>query len=368
MLKVLCLEDDDFDFEIINLELKKGGMEIDAKMVYTREGFLNALTSFQPDVILSDHSLPQFNSIEALTICKAKTSHIPFILVTGAVSDEFAVSCLKQGADDYVLKSSLKRLPSAIRNALNRKSSEEAKLIAVNALATQNVELTKINKELDSLVYSVSHNLRAPLMSVLGLINLAKSETEIDTIRHFHEMMEKSVYNLDATLKEILDYAKNARQEPAIEKIDFKEMINETLGKMQFMTGFSKIQIRVTVLDSIPFHSDFYRISIILNNLISNAIKYHDGNKENCFFNIAVTTEEQKAILVFHDNGIGINSESIDKIFNMFYRATEKMDGSGLGLYIVKEAVDKLHGDIQIESSLGDGSSFKINIPNQRVA
>jgi len=366
-LKILCLEDDDIDFEIINIELTKSGMEINTKMVDTRASFLNELDSFQPDVILSDHSLPQFNSIEALSICRTKQPHIPFILVTGAVSDEFAVNCMKQGADDYVLKSNLGRLASAIRKALKHKSTEEAKLLAINSLAAQNVELTKINKELDSLVYSVSHNLRAPLMSVLGLINLAKLETSLNTIHQYHEMMEKSVYKLDDTLKDILDYAKNARQEPQIEQIDFKKVINETLDKMQFLPGVDKIRIRVTVVDPMPFQSDYYRISVILNNLISNAIKYYDDKKDNSYFNISVTVEDKKALLVFRDNGIGISPMAITKIFDMFYRATNKTDGSGLGLYIVKEAIDKLKGDIQIESSLGIGTTFTIEIPNQQL-
>jgi signal transduction histidine kinase len=367
MLKILCLEDDDIDFEIINAELKKGGMEVISRMVDTRESFLAELTSFKPDVILSDHSLPQFNSIEALSICRKRQSRIPFILVTGAVSDEFAVDCIKRGADDYVLKSSLSRLPSAIRNALKHKSTEEAKLLAINSLATQNIELTKTNKELDSLVYSVSHNLRAPLMSVLGLINLAKTENDIDEIRHFHMLMERSIDKLDDTLKEILDYAKNARLEPQIEKIDFKEIINETLDKMQFMSGVDKIRIRVTVIDPLPFYSDYYRISIILNNLISNAIKYYDDQKLNSFFTISVTVEEKKAMLVFQDNGIGINAAAIDKIFDMFYRATSKTDGSGLGLYIVKEAVNKLQGHVQLDSTLGVGTTFRIAIPNHKI-
>lgn len=365
-LKILCLEDDDIDFEIINMQLIKSKMEVNAKMVDTRENFLHELDAFQPDVILSDHSLPTFNSIEALTICRAKKLHIPFILVTGAVSDEFAVSCIKRGADDYVLKSNLGRLPSAIRNALKHKATEEAKQMAVNLLATQNIELTKINKELDSLVYSVSHNLRAPLMSVLGLINLAKLETSADTIHLYHEMMEESVHKLDGTLKEILDYARNARLEPEIEKIDFKEIIKETLDKMRFMAGVDNIQVHVTVNDQHPFFSDKYRISVILNNLISNAIKYFDEKKENSFFNIAVMVGEEKAMLEFQDNGIGIDEASVSKIFDMFFRATNKTDGSGLGLYIVKEAVNKLRGDIQIESSLGKGTTFKINIPNRQ--
>jgi len=364
MLKILCLEDDDVDFEIINMQLEKSGMEVVTKMVDNEQSFLNELTAFQPDVILSDHALPQFNSIEALKLCRSKQALIPFILVTGAVSDEFAVNCIKRGADDYVLKSNLSRLPSAIKNALRHKAAEEAKLNAIHSLASQNEELIKINKELDSLVYSVSHNLRAPLMSILGLVNLAKSESSIDTMHQYHELMEKSVYKLDDTLKEILDYARNARQEPQIVKINFNEIIRETLDKMQFMAGVEKIDIRINIDDAVAFYSDYYRLSIIMNNLISNAIKYFDDKKENSFFTISVTVNDDHAQLVFQDNGIGIDSRVLHKIFDMFFRATNKTDGSGLGLYIVKEAVEKLRGNIEITSSIGIGTTFNVVIPN----
>src|SRR5690606_2705781 len=157
-------------------------------------------------VILSDHALPQFNSVEALTICRKNSMNTPFILVTGTVSEEFAVSCLKQGADDYVLKSNLVRLPTAIINALKQRNVELKRKKAEKTLRKQNEELVKINKELDSFVYSVSHNLRAPLMSVLGLLRLAQLEVErsgkeINLLLSYFSMMEHSINKLDDTLK-----------------------------------------------------------------------------------------------------------------------------------------------------------------------
>ncbi|HEY8936487.1 MAG TPA: hybrid sensor histidine kinase/response regulator [Cyclobacteriaceae bacterium] len=367
MLKILCLEDDDIDFEIINMTLEKGGMEIETRMVNCREKFLEGLTTFNPDVILSDHSLPQFNSIEALRLCRSLKAHIPFILVTGAVSDEFAVNCIKEGADDYVLKSNLNRLASAIKSALKHKETEKAKMIAMTSLASRNEELLKINAELDSLVYSVSHNLRAPLMSVLGLITLVKNETNPSVVHHYHELIEKSVHKLDDTLKEILDYSRNARLDLQIVKIDFNEIVKDTLEKLQYMSGVENINIHVSVNEEAAFYSDHYRISVIMNNLISNAIKYYDDSKTNCFFNISITVDDKKAKLLFEDNGIGIDTDALPRIFNMFFRATNKTTGSGLGLYIVKEAVEKLHGTVTIESSIGEGTIFNIEIPNQPV-
>ena len=362
-LKILCLEDDQEDFEIINHILEKGGLSIAPIRVDTKEKYLDALTTYHPDVILSDHSLPKFNSTEALKLCQAKHLQIPFILVTGAVSDEFAVNCMKLGADDYVLKSNLNRLPNAIENALKHKRSEIARLKAISELAGRNEELLKINNELDSFVYSVSHNLRAPLMSVLGLLNLVKSESDTHNLDQYHHMMEESIHKLDNTVKEILDYSRNARQEIQVGPIDLRNLIKETLDKMQFMPGFELLDIQLLV-DDHEFYSDFYRVSVILNNVISNAIKYLDQSKSKPSLVVTVTIDDKKTKLSFQDNGIGIDKVVLPKVFDMFFRATNKNEGSGLGLYIVKEASEKLHGKIEIESTVGTGTLITVEIPN----
>lgn len=133
-LKILMLEDLEDDVGLIERTLRKQGIQFVSKRVDTRDEFVQALGEFDPDVILSDHALPQFNSLEALTICRNQHIDIPFILVTGTVSEEFAVSCLKQGADDYVLKSNLVRLPSAIQNALKQRHHEHKRKKAEKAL------------------------------------------------------------------------------------------------------------------------------------------------------------------------------------------------------------------------------------------
>ena len=364
-LKILILEDIEEDVELIKRTLGKAGLQYEAVQVDSREGFIKALQEYDADVILSDHSLPQFNSIDAIELCKKTGSEVPFILVTGAVSEEFAVSCLKRGADDYVLKSNLARLPNAINNALKQKEAELAKAKAAQALQTQNAELKKINKELDSFVYSVSHNLRAPLMSVLGLLDLAKHENhQSNTLEQYFEMMESSIHKLDETVKEILDYSRNARQNLSIEQLDLKKMIDDNFEKMQFMAGSGLISRHINLQGNFPFYSDAYRISVILNNLISNAIKYYDSNKANPFIKIAVHIDNAKALIEFEDNGIGIDEQYIAKVFDMFFRGTEKNKGAGLGLYIVKEAVEKLKGSIRIESRIGQGTLFKIELPN----
>ncbi|HEY3405527.1 MAG TPA: hybrid sensor histidine kinase/response regulator [Ohtaekwangia sp.] len=363
-LRILCLEDQEDDFEILNFTLEASGLEFISKRVDSREEYLEALETFRPDIILSDHALPQFNSTEALKICQEQNNNIPFILVTGAVSDEFAVNCIKLGAVDYLLKSSLSRLPSAIDGALKHKKAEDEKSHAISALGVQNDQLLKINAELDSFVYSVSHNLRAPLMSVLGLLHLAEQETNVTNMRAYHQMMETSIQKLDETLKEILDYSRNARQDIRNEPIEIRKIIDDNLSRLQFMPGFKSLQIIQSIDDTTPFVSDPYRISVIMNNLISNAVKYLDQGKENSFLKISVAIDPEYATLLLEDNGIGIDHAQLPKIFDMFFRATEQREGAGLGLYIVKEAIEKLKGTIRVESKTNQGTQFHIRIPN----
>lgn len=365
-LKILMLEDVQDDVGLIERILTKQGISFLSKRVDTRDEFMDALKDFRPDVILSDHALPQFNSIEALKICKKQSLHIPFILVTGTVSEEFAVSCLKQGADDYVLKSNLVRLPSAIFNSIKQKQIELKRKKAERTLRRQNEELVKINKELDSFVYSVSHNLRAPLMSVLGLLNLARmDDRKLDSVLgKYFSMMEHSIHKLDDTLKEILDYSRNARSDIRIEKVIIQELINDGFERLKYLEGSDQIEKHIAIDDPNPLYSDPYRLSVILNNLISNSIKYRDPNKEKPFINIEINVTPKAVNIYFEDNGIGIPPDLLGKVFDMFFRATERSEGAGLGLYIVKETVDKLNGTISAESNYGDGTIFKIEIPN----
>jgi signal transduction histidine kinase len=365
-LRILMLEDARDDAELIGRSMIKAGLSFESKRVDTKDDFSEALANFKPDVILSDHSLPQFNSLDALKVCKQKGLSIPFILVTGTVSEEFAVTCLKEGADDYLLKSNLVRLSSAVQNALRQRELQEQRKNAEAELRIQNEELVKINQEMDSFIYSVSHNLRAPLMSVLGLVDLASRE-DIDRGSYFQDyfsMMNNSIAKLDDTLKEILDYARNSRQQIVHQKIDFRKTIEESLERLKYLEGFDAMQSNITIKADGAFYSDEYRITVIMNNLISNAINYRDHAKDVCILNIGVLITKEKALVSVEDNGIGIPEEYRPKIFNMFFRGTVKSKGAGLGLYIVRETISKLNGRIAIHSDYGKGTTVELELPN----
>ena len=149
-----------------------------------------------------------------------------------------------------------------------------------------------------------------------------------------------------------------------IESVDFKSIIEESIENLKYMDNASIIEIRTDINDKLEFWSDSGRISIILQNLLSNSIKYRNANEIKSFVIIQVNISKNFCEIRFEDNGKGIKSEYLDKIFNMFFRASADSYGSGLGLYITKQVVEKLNGTVSVASTLGKGSVFNIKLPN----
>lgn len=234
---------------------------------------------------------------------------------------------------------------------------------AEQELITTNNNLKKTNTELDQFVYSTSHNLRAPLTSILGLLELFKNG-EVDDSKQYIRLIEKSIYKLDETIHEIIEYSRNNRVEIAVEPVDFELIANDVLESLSFMEQAKNMDIQVQVDQPVPFYSDFSRLRVIFHNLISNGIKYCDLNKPERYLHISVTSNSRKAIIKIKDNGIGIDGDDLEKVFSMFYRATQQASGSGLGLYILKEAVMKLNGVVNASGQLGKGVTFIIQVPN----
>jgi signal transduction histidine kinase len=224
-------------------------------------------------------------------------------------------------------------------------------------------ELKIRNAELDNFVYKVSHDLRAPLSSVLGLVNLAKMEGNDDSLAEYIKLIGQKIKQLDHFINDVLSHSKNLKVEVKIEKIDFANLIEGTFTDLSYLKGAEAIKKTITV-EGEKFVSDQWRMGEIFRNLVSNAIKYRDFEKVNPEIKIEIKINPDRAIIIFSDNGIGISELDQNKIFDMFYRASEQSDGSGLGLYIVKNAIDKLGGLLKISSELGKGTTFELKLPN----
>ncbi len=234
------------------------------------------------------------------------------------------------------------------------------------SLESQNQQLVKTNKELDRFVYSASHDLRAPLTSVLGLVDLISYDTNPENTEQIKRlnMMKKSVVKLDNFIEDILNYSKNSRLDIHKDSVEFDKLIKEISQSHQFMMGADSMKLILDINQESEFVSDYQRLKVVLNNIISNAVKYKDINKKESLLKISVHCDSDFANIEIEDNGIGIKKEDLDKVFDMFYRATKLSTGSGLGLYIVKETIDKMEGEIEIISTENMGTTFKLKFPN----
>ncbi len=239
---------------------------------------------------------------------------------------------------------------------------------AEEALTRQNQELAKINAELDRFVYSTSHDLRAPLTSLLGLVNLMESESLSGDAREYLRMMRTSIGRMDAFISEITDYSRNARTEVLTEPLDVGQLARDCFNDLHHLPGATSIQKEVSAPPPGTLHGDGHRLKIVLNNLIANAILYHAPWQPAPFVRVEVTAEAGCWLVRVADNGKGISPQHQGRIFDMFYRASDDTKGSGLGLYIVKETVAKMGGDIEVSSAVGAGSTFTIRLPHGAVA
>lgn len=236
--------------------------------------------------------------------------------------------------------------------------------LSSDGLKEQNEELQKVNNELDRFVYSISHDLRAPLTSVMGLLELSKGETDETKRKTFHNMMELSVLKLDQFIQDVLNYSRNSRMKIDAVVLNLRNLVQEAYEHLEYAHSGLKIKLELTVNDEWTAVNDKQRLKIVLNNLLSNAIKYSDSSKGYHYIKVSIQTSESEIFIKIEDNGIGISEEHRGRIFDMFYRATKQSKGSGLGLYIVGDVVKTLGGTIQVDSEMGRGSTFYVNLPN----
>ena len=227
-----------------------------------------------------------------------------------------------------------------------------------------NKELVKTNIELDHFVYSVSHDLRSPLTSILGLLALIEEDSrEPDTLEQV-KMMRTSINRLDGFIKNILSYSQNNRTGLESQKIPIKKTINDIVNSVRNIKEAKGISFQIDIDEQKPFFSDWHRFNTVLENLVANAIKYHTKEVPGRYLKLAGAVDKEELKLSISDNGIGIDPEFHEKIFQMFYRLPGNTDGSGFGLYIVKETLEKMQGKIEIQSEKGVGTTFIITLKN----
>ena len=232
-------------------------------------------------------------------------------------------------------------------------------------ISRQNRKLMTLNASMDKFVHGVTHDLRAPLSSVLGLINLSKTEGDVERLREYNRLKEKSLLKMEEFIRDMLDFVKNEQSGLIRKPIQFNTLLEEVFDQLKFDSDTEKVSYSVEINQDVEFYGDAKRLSIILSNLIANSIRYADLKKESPFVKILVNVGEEAASVKVTDNGIGIPEDIQDRVFDMFFRADSTRSGSGLGLYIVKETLTKMNGEIKVDSRQGEGTTFHLILKNE---
>ncbi|WP_338764642.1 transporter substrate-binding domain-containing protein [Bernardetia sp. ABR2-2B] len=259
----------------------------------------------------------------------------------------------------FTLRKQVKRKTKKLR--LEAKERQKIQKL----LFDKNEELEKRNYELDKFVYSVSHNVRSPIASALGLVNIIQLEFEGNANLAFYvSNIGKSLYKLDYYVNKILAYVANKNFKIKKERIHFDGFVSQLIEEAKFVDGAEEVEFYKEITQEIEFYSDTERLHTILECLIANAIEYKAKRDKKSFVKVSARVTRTHASVIIEDNSQGIEEEQLDKVFEMFYRGNERSQGAGLGLYVVKQTVDQLKGTLQLQSNYKKGSVFTLQIPN----
>ncbi len=357
-IKVLYIDD-----EQNNLNGFKATFRFD----YSVHLALNAEQAYEqlianPDisVILSDQRMPDKTGAQFFEEMREQYPLPVRMLITGYADIESVIDAVNKGHIFRYIKKPW--TDTDIRSAIE----EGHKFYLTNSLlAAKNLELQSAYDELGKFAYSVTHDLRGPLLSVIGALDLAKTMDSLEELREIFGLMDSAVRKLDEFVKNTHEYYNLKRGEMVFEQLDLNSIINDMAAMFRIAGRMDNIRFSHKVVQSEPFISDGITIKIILNNLLSNAFKFQRKNEANKFVDLNVDVVGDKAVISVKDNGIGIHENHINNIFTMFYRATSEETGSGFGLYNVKDALNKLNGTIEVTSVINEGTTFKVTIPGR---
>jgi signal transduction histidine kinase len=363
-LRVLHVEDNDLDAELVSQALRKGGFSPSVVVVQSAADFEQQLRSHAPDVVLADYNLPQWEGMETVEVLRHEGMDIPVILVSGALGDITAVECIKRGATDYVLKDGLARLPEAIRRALQEKHALRLRHQAEEDLARKAEELTRSNADLEQFAYIASHDLQEPLRMVAAYTQLISERyhgrLDEDADKFIAYACEGAL-RMQTLIQDLLAFSRVGRAGASAGVVECDAAMAEvllTLGPALRESGAV-----ITYADLPTVWANRSQIAQVFQNLIGNAIKFH-GDKPP---RISVHAEKAGDDWLFSvsDNSIGIAPENMEIIFIVFQRLHTRTEysGNGIGLAICKKIVELNGGKIWVESSAGSGSTFKFTLP-----
>jgi len=492
-LRVLILEDSETDAELVLYELRRAGYEPDWRRVDNETDYLDCLST-DPDVILADYSMPQFDALLALQLLKKQGMEIPFIIVTGTAGEEAVAECMRQGARDYLLKDRLGRLGSAVERVLQEKRLNDEKKQALNALRENEEKYRSLfesspepitligldgtildfnkaaeviadrpkedligrsffdlgffeetdmpslvqrfaqviggkldepfqvkiirkenqtlwleiflallkkddaiyaiqvisrdvteqkrieaekenliqkletqNAELERFTYTVSHDLKTPLVTINGFLGYLIEDATTGNMDRFQYDIQRiagAVDRMKNLLKDLLELSRIGHLTNPAENISLEVLLREVMEQVEGSLHEKDVQVQIAQ-DLPVVYGDRQRLLEVFQNLIENAAKYM-GDQKDPLIKIGQQGEDaERRQLIFYvkDNGIGIAPEFHERIFGLFNKLDAQSDGTGIGLALVKRIIEVLDGRIWVESEVGKGSTFYFTLP-----
>ena len=367
LLRALFVEDSEDDAQLLLRELRHNGYTVEHERVETREAMAIALSDKTWDVILCDYSLPQFNAMNALTILQESGLNIAFLVISGTIDEETAVTLLKAGADDFLVKGRFARLVPAIERGIkaaeNRRLRQEVE--AERANLTSNLEV--VNGELQHILYTAFHDLRSPLVIIKGFLEMLKQDLQTekqDRIQIDIEHIEGATDKMDKVLSSSLKFAKIGTVHHPREDVDLCGLTQEAVRWLEASLRLKNIP--VTISPDLPIvYGDRIHLGELLKSLIENAAKY-TGDQLTPLIEIGCQTRDNQQVIFVRDNGQGIGPRYHNRIFNLFEKLDPMTEGSGIGLALAKRIVEMHGGKIWVESAgEGQGSTFYFTIPER---
>ncbi|HEV7620172.1 MAG TPA: ATP-binding protein [Flavisolibacter sp.] len=398
-LKILILEDNLIDADLIQRQLKKSGLSFTSEIAQTRKKFESALQNFNPDIILSDYSLPGFDAVSAFRIKQNKFPEVPFIIVSGIIGEENAVELIKEGVTDYAPKNRLISLAQKITRALKDREESNEKKCITEKLAIQTAELIVankqllfhyeekekraaelfiINKELRDLTYISSHDLQEPLRKIQTFVTLLldnEHKNLSDKGKHSLQRMALAAERMRHLINDLLTLSRISTTNLQFEHTDLNIIIEEVKAELADIIQEKHATIETTKLG--PATIIIFQFRQMLVNLVSNAIKFSKPGipphikisssiiNSSDLNNQKLLPGKNYCIITVSDNGIGFEPHFSERIFEVFqkFHNKEVYGGTGMGLAVVKKIVENHKGIITARSDLNNGTTLDIYIP-----
>ncbi|TNE29500.1 MAG: hybrid sensor histidine kinase/response regulator [Bacteroidetes bacterium] len=354
--RVLYVDDEQNNLNSFRANFRR---EYDVYTAISAQEGIEVLAKEPIEIIVADQRMPGMTGVEFFENVVDDYPDCIRILLTGYADIEAVINAINKGQ---------------IYKFISKPWNEDTLRVAINnakdiydarrELKEKNISLQKAYDELDRFVYSVSHDLRAPLVSIQGVIYLANQEVKDEKAIEYFNMTKEMVDKLDEFIHNIIDYYKSTHEGNMTVEVDLNKMLKDISDEYRYHPAMEQTTLEYQVEGVSTFTTNEVKLRIILNNLISNAIKYRDEVKSQHHVAVRITGGHSGMEIQVVDNGVGISEDNQEKVFQMFYRDAKGNSGSGLGLYLVKEAVKRLGGTITVNSAKGEGTTMTVSLPN----